>query len=83
MLWLIHVIRCSQENNDTSGFSAAKALAESSDVVVAVMGLRNCQGGQGKGGPNCESEGHDRDELGLPGEQLELLKLLYGNVDNI
>lgn len=67
---------CAQENNDTSGFAAAESLAKSSDVVIAMLGLRNCQGGQGEGGPNCESEGHDRDELGLPGMQLELLKLL-------
>lgn len=40
---------CEQESNDTTGFAQAVANAKASDVVIAVMGLRNCEGGQGKG----------------------------------
>ena len=69
---------CEQESADTSMFADAVATAQSSDVVIAVMGLRNCQGGQGEGGPSCESEGHDREYLGLPGVQRQLLKQLVG-----
>lgn len=67
---------CGQESKDTSGFAEALNASKRSDVVVLVLGLRNCQGGQGKGGRNCESEGHDRAHIQLPGMQGELLKVL-------
>mmetsp|Transcript_29627 Transcript_29627/g.88644 ORF Transcript_29627/g.88644 Transcript_29627/m.88644 type:complete len:767 (+) Transcript_29627:57-2357(+) len=67
---------CDQESNDTSQFAAAVNAAKGSDVVIAYLGLRNCEGGQGAGGPSCESEGHDRDSLDLPGVQGELLQHL-------
>jgi beta-glucosidase len=74
---------CDQESNDTSQIAAAVSLAQGSDIVIAFLGLRNCEGGQGKGGPNCESEGHDRDELGLPGVQGELLEKLHATGKNV
>lgn len=67
---------CAQESNDTSGFAAATSLAVDSDVVIAFMGLRNCEGGQGMGGAHCESEGHDRPDLQLPGVQTEFVQAL-------
>jgi len=67
---------CEQESADTSLIAPAAALAAEVDVVVVVLGLRNCQGGQGRGGRNCESEGNDRATLGLPGVQEQLLAAL-------
>eukprot|EP01052_Picozoa_sp_SAG31_P041756 SAG31_NODE_6419_length_2027_cov_1.037344_2_plen_295_part_00 len=49
---------CDVESNSTSGFADAVAAAKAADVVVYVGGNRNCEGGQGKGGAHCESEGH-------------------------
>jgi beta-glucosidase len=69
---------CEQESstNQSDLIAAAVQLAAEVDVVVAVLGLRNCQGGQGKGGRQCESEGNDRNNLGLPGAQETLLAAL-------
>mmetsp|Transcript_23832 Transcript_23832/g.54202 ORF Transcript_23832/g.54202 Transcript_23832/m.54202 type:complete len:752 (-) Transcript_23832:113-2368(-) len=65
------------ESNSTTGIAAAVAAAKEADVVVAVLGLTNCMlPGGAVHRPNCESEGHDREDLGLPGEQEELLKAL-------
>jgi beta-glucosidase len=65
------------ESKRTDGIAAAVAAVADSDVVVAVLGLQNCKGGQGQGGESCESEGHDRmDTLGLPGQQEPLLQAL-------
>jgi hypothetical protein len=74
---VVYSLGCEQETNDTSMIAEAVEVAKSSDVVIAFLGLRNCQGGQGKGGPSCESEGHDRDAIGLPGVQQELLQQLH------
>jgi beta-glucosidase len=71
-----YALGCDQESSRTTGFAAAVSAAKASDVVVIALGLRNCEGGQGKGGHNCESEGHDRDVLSLPGMQGELLKAI-------
>ena len=68
---------CDVESNDTSGFSAATAAAKAADLVIFVGGNRNCEGGQGHGGAHCESEGHDRPDLEMPGVQTQLLKELY------
>ena len=64
------------ESNSTAGFAAAVAAAAAADVVVFVGGNRNCEGGQGVGGAHCESEGHDRPDLAMPGVQTQLLKEL-------
>ena len=68
---------CDVENNDTSGFPAATAAAKAADLVIFVGGNRNCEGGQGHGGAHCESEGHDRPDLEMPGVQTQLLKQLH------
>jgi beta-glucosidase len=49
------------------------AAAARADVTVAVLGLITCQ----EHGPQCqEAEAHDRVAIGLPGQQLALLKQL-------
>ena len=58
---------CDVESNVTDGFGSAVASAKAADVVVFVGGNRNCEGGQGHGGAHCESEGHDRPDLEMPG----------------
>lgn len=68
---------CDVESFNVSGFAQAVADASVADVVVFVGGNRNCEGGQGKGGPHCESEGHDRPDLAMPGQQTALLKELF------
>eukprot|EP00912_Choanoflagellata_sp_UC4_P002052 UC4_evm8s1308 len=65
---------CDQESNYTGGIGEALDVARKSDIVLMFLGLRNCQGGQGVGGPNCESEGHDREHIELPGKQQDLLE---------
>eukprot|EP01062_Namystynia_karyoxenos_P059329 TRINITY_DN50774_c0_g1_i1.p1 TRINITY_DN50774_c0_g1~~TRINITY_DN50774_c0_g1_i1.p1 ORF type:complete len:790 (+),score=201.72 TRINITY_DN50774_c0_g1_i1:72-2372(+) len=65
---------CDVESADTSGFAAAVTAAAAADLVLFVGGNRNCEGGQGKGGAHCESEGHDRPDLAMPGVQTELLQ---------
>eukprot|EP00051_Salpingoeca_urceolata_P002804 m.52925 g.52925 ORF g.52925 m.52925 type:complete len:788 (-) comp12339_c0_seq2:25-2388(-) len=74
---------CEQESSSTTGFADAVALAKQSDVVIMALGLRNCEGGQGHGGANCESEGHDRDILGLPGVQQQLLEKVMEANSNV
>ena len=84
---------CDVESNDTSGFEAAVAAAKAADVVVYVGGNRNCEGGQGHGGhvcanssacpTHCESEGHDRPDLAMPGVQTQLLKELHAANPNV
>ena len=57
---------CGIDDQDTSGFQAALAVARKADVVVVVMG----ESGGMSGEASCRSF------LGLPGNQLELLKAL-------
>lgn len=76
-----YAMGCDQESNSTDGFAKAKALASEADVTVLFLGLRNCEGGQGRGGPRCESEGHDRPDLSLPGAQHALAKMLVDETD--
>ena len=52
---------------DFSGFEAAKKLAQESDVVVMVLGEIGFQSG----------EGRSRTDLGLPGNQQQLLEEIY------
>ncbi len=61
-------IGCAVNSSDTSGFSAARALASSADVVVFVGGLD----------PDQEGEGHDRvgGSIALPGQQQNLINAL-------
>lgn len=63
---------CDIKGNSKAGFGAALALAQKSDVVVAVMGInQSVEGEEGSGGG-------DRTELGLPGVQEDLLEALVG-----
>ncbi len=57
---------CEIDADSEAGFADAVALAEKSDVIVAMMG----EGGWMSG------EAASRSELGLPGNQLDLLKQL-------
>ena len=51
---------------DASGFDAAVASAKAADVIVYIGGINQ----------TIESEGHDRNTIDLPGQQLALLKQL-------
>ena len=53
-------------SNDTSGFQEALTNAKAADVVVYVGGIDE----------SVESEGHDRNYIDLPGQQLNLLQQL-------
>lgn len=59
--------------NDKSGFSAAKSAAKSADVVVMVLGEDGFQSG----------EGRSRTSIGIPGVQQELLEEVYKVNKNI
>ena len=61
-----YVQGCGMNGSNKDGFPAALALAQKSDVVIAVLGL---DGGQ-------ENEGNDRQSLNLPGVQEDLLEAL-------
>ncbi len=58
---------------DRSGITEAVALAESSEVVILVLGEHGFQSG----------EGRSRTELGLPGLQQELLEAVYAANPNV
>ena len=60
-------------NTDFSGFKAAKKAAKRADVVVMVLGEVGFQSG----------EGRSRTELGLPGNQQQLLEAIYKVNKNI
>jgi hypothetical protein len=47
---------------NTTGFDAAKTAASAADTVVLIIGLDQSQ----------ESEGHDRDIIAFPGNQVAL-----------
>jgi beta-glucosidase len=62
------------------GFGAAVAAASAADVAVVVLGLsQKIEGeeGQWEGNPQGETSRGDRQDLGLPGEQLGLLQAVY------
>eukprot|EP00397_Hematodinium_sp_SG-2012_P043965 GEMP01048995.1.p1 GENE.GEMP01048995.1~~GEMP01048995.1.p1 ORF type:complete len:495 (+),score=77.37 GEMP01048995.1:34-1485(+) len=65
------------EKPDTSGYEEALAIAHGADAIIYVGGNRNCEGGPGKGGRHCESEGYDRPDIDLPVVQTNLIKKLY------
>ncbi|WMN06927.1 beta-glucosidase BglX [Marivirga arenosa] len=54
-------------STDFSGFEAAKKLAKNADIVIIVLGEHGFQSG----------EGRSRTELGLPGNQQQLLEEIY------
>ena len=59
--------------SDKNGFEAAKNVAKNADVVVMVLGEHGFQTG----------EGRSRTELGLPGNQQELLEEIFNVNPNI
>ncbi|MDR0489068.1 MAG: glycoside hydrolase family 3 C-terminal domain-containing protein [Propionibacteriaceae bacterium] len=63
---------CSVRDQNTDGFAQAVSLAESADVVIAVMGDQSGLFGEGTSGEGC-----DTDSLNLPGVQEQLLEALY------
>jgi hypothetical protein len=72
---------CQLEGNDTSGIAAAVALAKKAEVAVIVVGLTASNDPTNSGTPPVfakgdafESEGHDRTEITLQGQQAELVK---------
>jgi beta-glucosidase-like glycosyl hydrolase len=62
---------CTVRGQDRSGLAAAVALAQDSDVVVAVVGDQSGLFGQGTSGEGCDAA-----SLELPGLQAELLEAL-------
>jgi beta-glucosidase len=74
---------CDLEGNSTAGFAAAIALAKSADVPVVFVGLTPNNDKTNSGTPPVvgtasalESEGHDRTDIDLQGQQLPLIKAL-------
>lgn len=64
---------CELDSADTSGIKAAAGLAAKADVAIVVLGLKSCQ----ETGPMCqEAEAHDRRDIGLPGMQEQLLRVV-------
>jgi hypothetical protein len=75
---------CQLEGNDTSGIAAAVALAQKADVAVVVVGLTASNDPTNSGTPPVfakgdayESEGHDRTQITLQGQQAELVKQVF------
>lgn len=68
---------CDVESNDTTGFAQATQLALDADVTIAVMGLETCVDRAQTTFQNCESEGHDRENITFPGVQEQFLQALY------
>ncbi len=62
-----HARGCDFIGDDHTGFDEAVAIADESDVVVAVLGERLDMSG----------EAHSRADIGLPGPQLRLLQRLH------
>lgn len=62
---------CDIAGNDRSGFDEAAELAQRSDAVILCVG-----GKYGWGAPCTSGEGRDTSDIGLPGVQEELLRLL-------
>ena len=57
---------CTIDGNDTHGMAEAVRMAAKSDVIIAALGESK----------NMSGEAHCRADIGLPGQQLELLKKL-------
>lgn len=66
---------CDINTNDTSGFGAARTLAQSSDIVIFCGGLD----------PSQESEGMDRatGSIDLPGKQQDLINAVASANSNV
>eukprot|EP00730_Choanoeca_flexa_P007281 TRINITY_DN12307_c0_g1_i1.p2 TRINITY_DN12307_c0_g1~~TRINITY_DN12307_c0_g1_i1.p2 ORF type:complete len:766 (+),score=187.19 TRINITY_DN12307_c0_g1_i1:2778-5075(+) len=65
------------ESDDVTGIEAATKIAQEADLVVLVLGLNICLGHAATAYHNCESEGHDRESIMLPGVQSEFAKAIF------
>ena len=77
---VVYAKGCEIRSDDTSGFSAALAVARDADVIVAVVGLSQLiegEEGQREGVAGGQRSSGDRETLELPGVQRELLQALY------
>ena len=63
---LLYAKGCEIEGNDKSGFAEAVMIAKKSDVVILSIGERR----------NMSGEAHSRSNIGIPGVQEDLLKVL-------
>ena len=61
---------CNRNDNDVSGFAAAKELAKNADVVIFAGGLSQNEEGEGY------DKGWDRTTINLPGKQQDLINEL-------
>ncbi|MGC9350047.1 MAG: glycoside hydrolase family 3 C-terminal domain-containing protein [Anaerolineae bacterium] len=67
-------------SDDTSGFAEAVDIAKRADVVIAVVGLSQLiegEEGQQEGVEEGKRSTGDREEIGLPGAQEDLLKAVH------
>ena len=64
-----HAAGCAVDDDDRSGFQAARDVAEGADVAVVVVGDQAGLFGRGTVGEGC-----DRDDLELPGVQRQLVE---------
>lgn len=69
---IIHARGCDHQGQDRGGFAEAVRVAQSSDVVVMILG-----GVSGFCGDYTSGEGCDRADIGLPGVQLDLLQEIH------
>jgi len=58
-------VGCAVSDNSTAGFAQALQVAQSSDLILLMMGLDT---------GSVEREGHDRTDIDLPGVQLQLIQ---------
>jgi len=60
-------VGCGVDDNSTAGFAEAVQVAQTSDIIVLLMGLDTS---------GVEREGHDRTSIDLPGVQLQLIQAI-------
>ena len=65
-----YVEGCKRNDNNTSGFAAARAAAQAADMVIFAGGLSRYEEGEGF------DEGWDRSTIFLPGRQQDLIREL-------
>lgn len=66
---VIHALGCAVEDDDTTGFAAARDAASTADVAIVAVGDHSALFGRGTVGEGC-----DRDDLELPGVQRALVE---------
>eukprot|EP00045_Choanoeca_perplexa_P017238 m.247490 g.247490 ORF g.247490 m.247490 type:complete len:788 (-) comp17485_c0_seq1:3350-5713(-) len=68
---------CELESDNVTGFEEALHIATNAELVVMVLGLNVCLGRAATSFQNCESEGHDRESIMLPGVQSEFAEAVF------